>query len=200
MAVALAEASVCLKGIHHVFRNSKLASHALEIAVPMEYLQARIWHKACAATMSNVYTRMERFMPSLSTILKGEITRLARKEIKAAIDPVRKANAGHRKEIAELKRQVASLQRDLKAASKPSTARVEADEASTRFSAKGLKSLRAKLGLSAAEFGQLVGASGQSIYNWETGKAVPRASQQAALAAVRGIGKREAGKRLAEIG
>jgi len=139
-------------------------------------------------------------MPSLSTILNGEITRLARKEIKAAIDPVRKANAGHRKEIAELKRQVASLQRDLKAASKPSTARVEADEASTRFSAKGLKSLRAKLGLSAAEFGQLVGASGQSIYNWETGKAVPRASQQAALAAVRGIGKREAGKRLAEIG
>ena len=91
-------------------------------------------------------------MPSLSTILNGEITRLARKEIKAAIDPVRKANAGHRKEIAELKRQVASLQRDLKAASKPSTARVEADEASTRFSAKGLKSLRAKLGLSAAEF------------------------------------------------
>ena len=43
-------------------------------------------------------------MPNLSTILKGEITRLARKEIKAAVDPVRKANAGHRREIAELKR------------------------------------------------------------------------------------------------
>ncbi|WP_374356437.1 helix-turn-helix domain-containing protein [Thermomonas sp.] len=139
-------------------------------------------------------------MPNLSTILKGEITRLARKEIKAAIDPVRKANAGHRKEIVELKRVVASLQRDLKAASKPAKARAAADEESTsssRFSAKGLKSLRAKLGLSAAEFGQLVGASGQSIYNWETGKAVPRASQQASLVAIRGIGKRAAAKRLA---
>lgn len=141
-------------------------------------------------------------MPNLSTVLKGEITRLARKEIKAAVDPVRKANAGHRKEIAELKRLVDSLQRELKAASKPSKAREEASErliGSTRFSAKGLKSLRAKLGLSAAEFGQLVGASGQSIYKWEGGKAAPRAAQQASLAAIRGIGKREAAKRLAAI-
>lgn len=141
-------------------------------------------------------------MPNLSTILKGEITRLARKEIKAAVDPVRKANAGNRKEIAELKRLVASLQRDLKASTKPSRARPEASEGSTgnsRFSAKGLKSLRAKLGLSAAEFGQLVGASGQSIYKWEQGKAAPRASQRASLAAIRGIGKREAAKRLAAI-
>ena len=140
-------------------------------------------------------------MPNLSTILKGEITRLARKEIKAAVDPVRKASAGQRREIAELKRQVAALQRDLKAALKPSKVLKQEGEASAskRFSAKGLKSLRAKLGLSAGEFGLLVGASGQSIYKWETGKAVPRASQQAALASVRGIGKREAAKRLASV-
>ena len=141
-------------------------------------------------------------MPNLSTILKGEVTRLARKEIKVAIDPIRKANAAHRKEIAQLKRLVVSLRRDLKAASKPVKARAEADQASSgsiRFSAKGLKSLRAKLGLSASEFGLLVGASGQSIYKWETGKAVPRATQQASLAAVRGIGKREATRRLAAI-
>ncbi len=140
-------------------------------------------------------------MPNLSTILKGEITRLARKEIKAAVDPVRKTSAGQRKEIAELKRQLAALQRDLKASLKPSKVLKQEGEASgsTRFSAKGLKSLRAKLGLSAGEFGLLVGASGQSIYKWETGKAVPRASQQAALASVRGIGKREAAKRLASM-
>ena len=140
-------------------------------------------------------------MPNLSTILKGEITRLARKEIKAAVDPVRKANAGQRKEIAELKRQVTALQRDLKASLKATKVRDPEGEASgrTRFSAKGLKSLRAKLGLSAGEFGLLVGASGQSIYKWETGKSVPRVSQQASLAAVRGMGKREAAKRLAAI-
>lgn len=140
-------------------------------------------------------------MPNLSTILKGEITRLARKEIKAAVDPVRKANASQRKEIVELKRQVAALQRDLKAASKPAKVRPESGEAmaGTRFSVKGVKSLRARLGLSAAEFGSLVGASGQSVYKWETGKAVPRAAQRAALAGIRGIGKRDALKRLSGL-
>lgn len=138
-------------------------------------------------------------MPNLSSVLKSEITRLARKEIKGAIDPLRKANAGYRREIAELKRQVASLQRDLKASSKASKSRVERVEESTgntRFVPKGLKSLRARLGLSASDFGRLVGASGQSVYNWEAGKTVPRGAQQAALAAVRGLGKREAASRL----
>ena len=139
-------------------------------------------------------------MPNLYSMLKTEITRLARKEIKVAIDPVRKANVGYRKEIAELKRQMASLQRELKVTSRSSRVSCDVAEGSTsgtRFSSKGLKSQRARLGLSAAEFGQLVGASGQSVYKWETGKAVPRASQQPALAAIRGMGKREAGKRLA---
>lgn len=138
-------------------------------------------------------------MPNLSSVLKSEITRLARKEIKSAVDPLRKANAGYRREIAELKRQVASLQRDLKAASRATktTRAVEATpRTGTRFVPKGLKSLRARLGLSAADFGLLVGASGQSVYNWEAGKAVPREQQKAALAAVRGLGKREAAKRL----
>ena len=141
-------------------------------------------------------------MPNLSTILKGEITRLARKEIKAAIEPIRRADAGHRKEIVELKRQVAALQRDLKAALKPAKVRHEIGDGATgrtRFVPKGLKSLRARLGLSAAELGKLVGASGQSIYKWETGNVVPRASQQAALVAIRGIGKIEAGRRLAAM-
>jgi DNA-binding transcriptional regulator YiaG len=138
-------------------------------------------------------------MPNLNSVLKSEITRLARKEIRSAVDPLRKTSATYRREIAELKRQVLALQRELKAAARPSREKREAatGEARTlRFSAKGLKALRARLGLSAADFGLLVGASGQSIYNWEAEKAVPRAGQQAALAAVRGLGKREATKRL----
>lgn len=137
-------------------------------------------------------------MSNLSSVLKSEITRLARKEINASVAPLRKSNAAYRRQIAELKRQLAALQRDLKASTKASRAPTAgSNEARTkRFSTKGLKALRARLGLSAADFGQLVGASGQSIYNWESGKAVPRANQQAALAAVRGLGKREAARRL----
>jgi DNA-binding XRE family transcriptional regulator len=65
-----------------------------------------------------------------------------------------------------------------------------------RFSAKGLASLRQRLGLSAADCGLLVGASSQSIYNWEEGKVRPRAKHLPAIAALRSLGKREATARL----
>ena len=66
-----------------------------------------------------------------------------------------------------------------------------------RFSAKGLISQRKRLGLSAAECGLLVGASAQSIYNWEVGKVRPRAKHLAAIASLRSLGKREVAARLA---
>ena len=137
-------------------------------------------------------------MANLSSVIKSEITRLARKEIKAATDPLRKTSAVYRREIAELKRNVASLRREIKTHARP--VRAEKDVAkktrNVRFSTRGLKTLRVRLGVSAADFGRLIGASGQSIYNWESGKAVPRASQQAAILAVRVLGKREAARRL----
>lgn len=141
-------------------------------------------------------------MSNLSSVLKSEITRLARKEIKGAVEPLRKANAAHRREIAELKRRLAALQRAQKSADRlrQAPAAVGDDAPKTRFVAKGLKSLRARLGLSAAEFGALIGASGQSVYNWEAGKTVPRSNQQTAIVAVRGIGKREAARRLEALG
>ena len=58
---------------------------------------------------------------------------------------------------------------------------------------------RKRLGLSAANFGLLVGATGQSVYAWEAGKAKPRAQNLAAIAALRGVGKREVAKKLAEL-
>lgn len=141
-------------------------------------------------------------MPNLSSIIKSEITRLARKEIRSAVEPIRKANATYRREIAELKRQIASLQRGLTTSlkkSKGGSETVKEPGRNARFVPKGLKSLRARLGLSASDFGLLVGASGQSVYNWEAGKSVPREAQQAALTAARGLGKREAAKRLEEL-
>ncbi len=59
-----------------------------------------------------------------------------------------------------------------------------------------MASNRRRLGLSAAQFGQLIGASGQSVYAWEQGKSKPHAKNLAAIAALRGIGKREAEARL----
>lgn len=140
-------------------------------------------------------------MSNLGSVLKNEITRLARKEVRTQLEPLRKANANYRREIAELKRQLSTLSRQAKGTARAPREPVEegAQPAKLRFGAKGLRTLRARLGLSAGDFGKLAGVSGQSIYNWEAGKAVPRRSQLEALSALRSLGKREAQARLQEI-
>jgi DNA-binding transcriptional regulator YiaG len=68
-----------------------------------------------------------------------------------------------------------------------------------RFTAKGLRSQRKRLDLSAAEYAQLVGVTPQAIYKWERETADPRKEQIAMLAALRGVGKKEAQARLQQL-
>ena len=63
----------------------------------------------------------------------------------------------------------------------------------------GLKNHRKRLGLSAADFGQLVGVSGLTIYNWESGKSKPRRKQLPQIAHVRTLGKKQALAVLTEL-
>lgn len=140
-------------------------------------------------------------MPNIGTVLREEIARLSRKEVRSHVDPTKKATGLHRRDIALLKRQVAELARQVaqlsrKLQDRNPAAAPDAAAKPMRFSAKGLQAQRRKLGLSAFDFGKLVGVSAQTIYNWEREEARPRAEQRAKLAAVRGMGKREARKRL----
>ena len=134
-------------------------------------------------------------------MLKGEIARVARREVRAELQSLKKASAAYRGEIAQLKRRAAALEQQLKRLGKGSTRSVAAsadaeDDQHLRFSAKGLASQRKRLGLSAEAFGALIGASGQSVYKWESGKIRPRARLLPKIAELRGIGKREAAARL----
>ena len=52
-------------------------------------------------------------MSNIGTVLKEEISRLARKEVRSQVDPTKKTTTTHRHEIAALKRQVASLERQV---------------------------------------------------------------------------------------
>ena len=140
-------------------------------------------------------------MPNIAVVLKDEIARIARKEVRQQTGDVRKASAQHRAHIAALRRRVEELERELKrarrAAPRAGAADDDADGATRRrFSQARLAAQRGKLGLSAADFGALLGVSGQSVYKWERGEARPRARQLEAIAALRGIGKREAATRL----
>ena len=141
-------------------------------------------------------------MAHIASVLKSEISRIARKELRAETLGLKKAVGSYRTEIAALKRRIQTLEQALRrlsrsAAKVASIAEREAPTPKTRFSAKGLASQRQRLRLSAHDCGFLVGASGQSVYNWEAGKSRPRMEHLAAIASLRLMGKREATKRLA---
>jgi DNA-binding transcriptional regulator YiaG len=74
----------------------------------------------------------------------------------------------------------------------PAAANEDSVSPGTRFSARSMASQRKRLGLSAAECGLLIGASAQSVYNWEEGKARPRAQHLPAIFALRNLGRRQA--------
>ncbi len=149
-------------------------------------------------------------MPNIASVFKSEITRLARKEVREEGDGLKKAIASQRTEIASLKRRVQALEGLVKRLTKAQSAvaaqsRTPAKSESAeprealRFRAQGMAANRKRLGLSASNFALLVGTTGQSIYAWESGKAKPRGKALAAIAALRGLGKREAAARLASL-
>ncbi|HMA07541.1 MAG TPA: hypothetical protein VKP68_06765 [Ramlibacter sp.] len=143
-------------------------------------------------------------MPNIASILKAEIARVARREVRGELQSLKKAAATYRSEIAQLKRRAQALEQQVKRLGRgrgKSAPEAQADEGpQLRFSAKGLASQRRRLGLSAEACGALVGATGQSVYKWESGKIRPRARHLPAIAALRKMGRREAAARLAELG
>ena len=134
---------------------------------------------------------------NIAVALKSEIVRLARKELRNETQQLKKSAASFRSEVAALKRRTLELEKALRGLRKqvPSKAEpppTDAADSKLRFSAKGLATQRKRLGLSAHEVGLLVGTSGQSIYNWESGDTRPRQSTLPAIAALRKMGKKEA--------
>lgn len=118
-------------------------------------------------------------MPNLSALLKAEITRLARKEVKATTAHLQKAATAYRSQIASLKRRTEALERQLRTLQR-GTSRASTTAASD--SADG----------EIPQIGLLFGTTGQAIYNWESGRARPRRKHMAALAALRKVGKKQA--------
>ena len=135
-------------------------------------------------------------MPNIAAVLKEEIVRLARREVRRQTEKLRRGTLQHRKSIANLNRAIQELKRQVTL----TTAQARRTDATStvhvaprvRFSATGLRSQRERLGLSAASFGRVLGVSSQTIYNWEHGIVRPAARQLTAIASARTMGKREA--------
>lgn len=154
-------------------------------------------------------------MSNIASALKSEFARIARKAVRSEIEGLRKASVQQRNAIARLKRDLAELQKALKqsqrsleashrsagkapAILKAAAAEVVNDGTPRRFSAARLAAHRAKLGLSAADYGALVGMSGATIFNWERGKGRPKPEQVQALGLLKLLSPTAALTRLAD--
>src|SRR3954469_5214189 len=114
-------------------------------------------------------------MPNVLVPLNDHIRRLARREIKAQTKRTKRAAAQHRRDIAALKRTIKALSSRLasveKTGARTAPLAIGSEPADNlRFRADGLRSHRAKLGISAADYGKLVGVTGLTIYHWEHGR------------------------------
>ena len=147
-------------------------------------------------------------MPDIGRVLKEEIQRLARKEIRAPIIKLRKDNAALKRTAADLKRRVATLERDnrrlladTEQRRKQASSTDEEAAQSARITAKTVHGIRAKLGLSQAELAKLLGVNPQTVYQWEhkEGRLTFRGNIKTRIVEVRKLKASEAKKRLEDI-
>ena len=134
------------------------------------------------------------------SVLKAEISRLAKKEAKAVVSPVQKASANYRGLIAGLRKQVASLQKEVtllkRAVPKADKVLGAKTEPEGRFwiTGQGVKAMRRRTGLTQEKFGKLVGVSVPTVVNWEKAKGkveIRRKETMARIQSLKGKGKRE---------
>jgi DNA-binding transcriptional regulator YiaG len=145
-------------------------------------------------------------MPKIEQVLKSEIIRLAKKQIRAVCGPLARDVRDLKRRVSQLGKTVAVLDKlraELEAKRAAEGTKLEAPEEkvkAARLSPLLIKKLRARLGISQGQLACLVGVSRQAMAFWELGKSRPQGQNRAALVALRGLGRREARRMLGEKG
>ena len=104
-------------------------------------------------------------MPNIAAVIKDELCRLAKREIKTNTSSTKGAVATFRRDIAKLKRLVQGQQKEItflktqerKRLGQPQTADEPLE--GIRFSARSVRAQRQRLGLSAEDYAKLIGVS-----------------------------------------
>ena len=147
-------------------------------------------------------------MPNIASIFKQEILRLAGKTVRTAVMPLLKDKIALKKIVRELKKRIERLEKDNNILmdeqdrhKKLIIGAIPADALSIRVTAKGMRSLRRKLGLTQEEFAKLAGVTAQTIWLWEQkeGALHVRDTTKKAIFAIRDLGAREAKRRLQDM-
>ena len=141
-------------------------------------------------------------MPKIEGIIKSEIVRLSRRELRQVFIPLRREVRQMRARLASLSGGLASLNRaarELRLGEvEPKMEATPEEVKASRITPARIMGLRRKLGISQREMGILTGASLGAVRMREKGKFKPKPGKKAALVVLRKLKKREVRKLLAE--
>src|SRR4030043_73237 len=142
-------------------------------------------------------------MGKIESIIKSEIQRLAKHEVRSVYRPLRKEVWGMKLKLSNLIKKFAVLDRLAKglAKTKSTEPKLEAtpeEVKASRLTPERIAGLRKKLGISQRELGVLAGATTGAVLSWEKGKFKPQGGKKAALVALRKMRRRDVRKMLAE--
>jgi DNA-binding transcriptional regulator YiaG len=145
-------------------------------------------------------------MGKVEGIIKSEIVRLARREIRKISVPLgrdvwslKSAVSQIRKAVLTLQRITASQQKELDKGKTPLEATPE-EVKESRFSPRLIGSLRRHLGITQKELAILTGVTVGAAHLWEIGKFKPSMKKKAVMVALRKLSRREVRKLLEEKG
>lgn len=145
-------------------------------------------------------------MPNYASVLNDEISRIARKEIKAEVTPLakrtlelRKKVSSQAKQIADLEAKLAKLEKELGIEEVIPVTLSEEDVNKTRVTPQYIANVRSKYELSRNDMALLLDVNANSIYLWETGRAIPRNDAKAKIIQLREMGKRKVKELLDEF-
>ena len=146
-------------------------------------------------------------MSNIAKVLKAEIMRISRKEVKGATQGIGKSNTWLRKTVADLKKRLLLLEKEnkrlvvtMKKYQVESTEKPDQEEGKkARLTSRGIRSLRRRLRLSQLDFGKLLGTTPGAVYLWEKkeGALSLRDRTKAAILSIRVLGAGEAREKLA---
>ena len=135
-------------------------------------------------------------MPKIESVLKSEIIRMAKREVRAMFLPLKREAWQMKTKLSSLTKMLAPIDRVVKEKmhreeNRPKLEASLEEVKASRLTPDRIRGLRRKLGISQRELAILTGASLGAILSWEKGKFNPKLEKKSALVALRKLGKRE---------
>jgi len=136
-------------------------------------------------------------MGKLEGIIKTEIVRLAKREMRRISVPLAKDVRLIKGTVSKLRHSVQSIERFAnrqEAALRKEKVILEAppeEVKESRFSPRLIRTLRKRLGITQKELAKLVGVTVGAIHQWESGTFEPRDQKKSMMVSLRKMGRRE---------